>query len=173
LHARIAGRFLKPAKISRAASVTSLSRLDDTRWLVTGRTIGGEGFVVIYEPLQWEVRKLDVPSCRAYLSSSAQTSSSMGVIVGTNGRTARFERETIVETIIDAEPDISAVTIDVASRVWMGSSGTLWIQKSINDSVRVVHRSMWPAPFVAIHADVDRVLAISAAGGILEGRIFD
>lgn len=173
LHARIAGRFLKSAKISRAASVTSLSRLDDVRWIVTGRTIDGEGFAVIYEPLQWDIRKIKVPSCRAYLSSAAQSASSMGVVVGTNGRAARFEGETVVECVIEAEPDLSAVTIDVANRIWMGSSGTLWIQKNAGDSIRVVHRSMWPAPFVAIHADVDRVLAISAAGGILEGRIFE
>jgi eukaryotic-like serine/threonine-protein kinase len=173
LYARIAGRFLKPAKIERAVSVTSLSRLDDVRWLVTGRTMDGEGYVVIYEPLQWEIKKIDVPSCRAYLSSAAQMSSATGVVVGTNGRVARFHQDAVVESLIDAEPDLSAVTIDVAGRVWMGSSGTLWIQKKSDEPVRVVHRSMWPAPFVTIHADVDRVLALSAAGGILEGWVFD
>lgn len=173
LHARIAGRFLKPAKLTRAASVTSLSRLDDTRWLVTGRSIDGEGFVVIYEPLQWELHKVDVPTCRAYLGSAAQRISEVGVVVGTNGRAARFDGKKMTELLVDAEPDLSAVAVDAVQRVWMGSSGTLWVQKSLEEPVRVAHRSTWPAPFVAIHADVDRVLAISAAGGILEGRVFD
>jgi eukaryotic-like serine/threonine-protein kinase len=150
-----------------------LSRLDDLRWLVTGRTIDGDGFVVIYEPLQWEVRKVKVPPCRAYLSSAARSDQALGMVVGANGRAARFDGETVVEILVDAEPDLSAVAVDPARRVWMGSSGTLWVQKSADDPVRVAHRSTWPAPFVAIDADIDRVLAISASGGILEGRAFD
>ena len=170
LHTRIAGRFLKPAPLDRAATVTSLSRLDDTRWLVTGRSVDGEGFVIVYEPLQWELRKIEVPTCRAYLGSAAQRGAELGVVVGTNGCAARLDSETVTRLLVDAEPDLSAVAIDTAQRVWMGSSGTLWVQKNQEEPIKVVHRSTWPAPFVAIHADLDRVLAISAAGGILEGR---
>ncbi|HRI63370.1 MAG TPA: serine/threonine-protein kinase [Polyangium sp.] len=170
LHTRIAGRFLKPAQLDTASSITSLSRLDDSRWLVTGRTTNGEGYVVIYEPLQWEVHKVDVPACRAYLGSAAQRNSEVGVVVGTNGCAARLDQEKVTRLQFEAEPDLSAVAIDTAQRIWMGSSGTLWVQKDPGEAVKVAHRSTWPAPFVAIHADLDRVLAISAAGGILEGR---
>jgi hypothetical protein len=41
LHACMHGRFLKPTKISVAASITSLSRLDDAWWLVTGQSLDG------------------------------------------------------------------------------------------------------------------------------------
>lgn len=172
LHTRVAGRFLKPAKIHRAASITSLSRIGDTRWLVTGRTVDGEGFVTIYEPLQWEIRKVKVPSCRAYLSSAAQLESNIGAVVGANGRAIRFDGDETRDLYIDAEPDLSAVALDPAQRLWMGSSGTLWVQRTPSDPMKVAHRSTWPAPFLAIHADMERVLAITAAGGILEGRAF-
>ncbi|HRI72407.1 MAG TPA: serine/threonine-protein kinase [Polyangium sp.] len=173
LHTRAAARFMKPVKIDRAASVTSLSRLDDLRWLVTGRSVDGDGFVAIYEPLQWEVRKAKVPPCRAYLASAASSDGAFGMVVGTDGVAARFEGEKVVEVIVTGQPDLSAVAIDADGHVWMGSSGTIWMQKSPDEPVRIAHRSSWMAPFVAIHAGVDRVLAISATGGILEGRECD
>jgi hypothetical protein len=173
LHACMHGRFLKPTKISVAASITSLSRLDDAWWLVTGQSLDGSGFVVIYEPLQWEVRGVEVPACRAYLGSATQSESTLGVVVGTEGRAARFEGETITELCVDGEPDLSAVAIDGAGRIWMGSSGTLSVQTGRGEPARMAHRSPWEAPFVAIHADVDRIVAMTASGGILEGRLFD
>lgn len=172
LHACVAGYFLRPLPLERAAFVSSLSRVDATTWLVTGRTRDGDGFVMRYEPLQWEVRPLATPTCRAYLGSAISAGSSWGVVVGTNGRAARIEGEATTDVFVEGEPDLSAVAMDASQRIWLGSSGTLWVQKGRDESVRIAHRTPWEAPFVAIHADVDRVLAISASGGIVEGRLF-
>jgi len=172
LYGLAAGRWIKPAVLSRAASVTSLSRLDDCRWLVTGRAQAGEGFAVIYEPLNWEVHRVKVPACRAFLASSTRSDLSLGVVVGASGRAVRFEADQSVASVVQGEPDLSAVFVDEARRIWAGSAGALWLQRPGEPSAwELVHRTDWVAPFISLFVDSGRVMAMTANGGILEGRL--
>lgn len=107
-----------------------------------------------------------------YLASAAQPESKLGVVVGTQGQMAGFEGETLWDTCVEGAPDLSAAALDGAGGVWLGGAGTLWVQKDRSGPIRMAHRTNVDAPFVAIHADIDQVLAITASGGIVEGRGF-
>jgi serine/threonine protein kinase len=172
LYGIAAGHWIKPATLRRAASVSSLSRLDGERWIVTGRTHEGEGFAVIYEPLQWEVHRIKVPVCRAYLGSATRPELALGVIVGASGRAVRFEGSGMQESVIEGEPDLSVAAIDPARNVWAASAGSLWVQEPDETPVwRCAYGSdRWQIPFVSMFADVGRVIAMTADGGVLEGR---
>nr|WP_275939256.1 serine/threonine-protein kinase [Polyangium spumosum] len=170
LHCLVGGRWLKPASLSRAASVTSLSRLDDRRWLVTGRTFDADGFAAIYDPLGWEVRRVKAPSCRAYLASATRSDAALGIIVGAAGNAVRFEGRRSTASVIGGAPDLSAAAIDEAGRVWVGSAGALWVQPPGAARWDDAHRVGWETPFISIFAHSGRVMAMSADGGILEGR---
>ncbi|WP_272425249.1 protein kinase domain-containing protein [Polyangium jinanense] len=170
LHGLAGGRWLKPASLSRAASVTSISRLDDRRWLVTGRTLDRDGFAAIYDPLAWEVRRVKAPSCRAYLASATRSDAALGIIVGAGGNAVRFEGRRSTPSQIEGGPDLSAAAIDEAGRVWVGSAGALWVQPPGDAQWNCAHRAGWETPFISIFAHSGRVMAMSADGGILEGR---
>jgi serine/threonine protein kinase len=172
LYCLAAGHWIKPAVLRRAASVSSLSRLDGERWIVTGRTRDGEGFAVIYEPLRWEVRRIKVPECRAYLAAATRSDLGLGMIVGAGGRTVRLDGEGLHPAIIEGEPDLSITTIDPARRIWAASAGAIWVQDPFAGAVwrRVFAGDGWNVPFVSMFADVGRVVAMTADGGILEGR---
>jgi hypothetical protein len=172
LHAVAAGRWLKPAAMTRAASITSLAQLDAERWLVTGRATTGEGFAVLYMPLEWEVKRLRTPHARAYLAATARPELGLGLIAGTEGKVLRFHEDKIVEATLEGAPDLAAVAIDPEGRAWAACLGKLWTMPPGDGGQWTLAWSdaTWEAPFISLFADVGRVFAMTADGGILEGR---
>jgi hypothetical protein len=62
--------------------------------------------------------------------------------------------------------------MDVLDREWVTSVGRLWVRDPERD-VRwqsVWKDASWQAPFVSVMADAGMVVAMTADGGILEGR---
>ncbi len=173
LHGVAAGHWIKPASLPKAASITSLSRLDDERWLVTGRASAGEGFAVLYEPLMWEVKRLKTPAVRAYLASTARPELGLGLIAGSDGRLVRFHGGTVTPIALDGAPDLSAVTLDPEGRAWAASMGKIWTaDPETPEAWRCAFVDPAPtAPFVSLFADVGVVMAMTADGGIVEGRL--
>jgi hypothetical protein len=174
LHGVAAGHWIKPAALTRAASITSISQLDGERWLVTGRATTGDGFAVMYEPLMWEVKRVKTPAARAYLASATRPELGLGVIVGTGGQTVRFEGDkTAAAVTVEDEPDLSAVALDAEGRAWAASVGRIWtMDPGSAPAWRPAWRDpAWAVPFVSLFADVGRVIAMTADGGILEGRL--
>lgn len=180
LHAVAAGHWVKPAALTRASSITSLARLDGERWLLTGRATTREGFAAIYTPLEWEVKRVRTPPARAYLAAAARPELGLGIITGTEGRVLRFIGDQTFETVIGGEPDLAAAALDAEGRAWAASLGRLWTMDpegpgpagaAPTNPWRVVWSdARWEAPFVSLFADVGRVIAMTADGGILEGR---
>jgi eukaryotic-like serine/threonine-protein kinase len=167
-----AGHWVKPAALTKAASITSLSQLDGERWLVTGRAKAGEGFCVIYEPLMWEVRRVKTPPVRAYLASAAQPDLGLGVVAGTGGQTLCFRGDETSAAVVDDQPDLSAAALDPEGRAWVASMGRIWTLAPGASSAWscVWSDPRWVAPIVSLFADVGTVIAMTADGGILEGR---
>jgi len=58
LWAMAARRWMKPMHLDGVAYVSSLLRLDDSRWVICGRLTQGTGFAAIYSPMQWETTYL-------------------------------------------------------------------------------------------------------------------
>ena len=178
LHGVAAGHWMKPAALPRAASITSLSQLDEERWLVTGRATGredapGEGFAVVYEPLMWEVKRLKTPAVRVYLATATRPELGLGVIGGSGGQIMHFHGDALTPVRLPGDPAISAVALDPEGRAWAASMGSLWTAEPDEPTT---WRCVWrdeaaSAPVISLHADLGGVIAMTANGGILEGRL--
>ncbi len=166
-------RWLRPASLSRAASVSSLARLRDETWLVGGRTPDDAGFVARYRPLMWDVSKVEALAARAYIAADAHAESGVGVVAGSGGCTLRFDGEAMTPSVVPGEPHLSAVALDPFGRCWAASTGKLWLQSKDRpqDWTLIWSEPGWAVPIVSLSAGAGIVVAMSADGGILEGCI--
>jgi serine/threonine protein kinase len=172
LWAMSGGRWLKPMPLANVASIAALARFDDERWLVSGRTTQGVGFAALYEPLQWALHELEAPGTRAYMGAASSLEREIGLIVGSEGHVLRFDADGLTTSRIHGAPDLSAAALDVLDREWVTSLGTLWTRAfSLGESWRPAWSdNTWGAPFVSLMADAGLVVAMTADGGIVEGR---
>jgi serine/threonine protein kinase len=165
------GRWLKPLPVPNATTLTTLSRLDDTRWLVGGRGTDGRGFAGIYAPLRWEIDALPSAETRAWLSSASRPERDVSILVGSHGAVLRRERGEAAVGYIQAPVDLASAAIDVLGRAWAGGAGELWMASGSESGwYRLWSNPEWRAPFVSIFADAGFVFAATAEGAILEGR---
>ena len=165
-------RWLKPLVLDGVQNVSALLRLDDSRWVVCGRLLDGHGFAAIYSPLQWELLPLNVPQTRAFVSGSSNVEREISLVVGSNGVALRIERDQCAVSVIHGTPDLSACAVDVLDREWVASLSTLWTRDSRSGQAFVPawKDDAFQAPFVSLMADAGLILAMSADGGIVEGR---
>jgi serine/threonine protein kinase len=173
LHGVAAGHWIKPAALPRAASITSIAQLDEERWVITGRSTSAEGFAVVYTPLMWEVTRLRTPAVRVYLASATRPELGLGILAGTDGQIVRFEGDSLSQVVLEGAPDLAAAAIDPEGRAWVASMGGIWTADPDHpmDFRRVYRDPSATAPFVSLFADVGAVIAMTADGGILEGRL--
>ena len=165
------GRWLKPLPVPRAASLTTLARLDETRWIVGGRGTDGRGYAGIYSPLRWEVDALPTAETRAWLDSASRLERDVSMLVGSHGAVLRRERGEASVGYLPAPLDLASAAIDVLGRAWAGGAGELWMAAGAETGwSRLWANPEWRAPFVSIFADAGFVFAATAEGAILEGR---
>jgi serine/threonine protein kinase len=166
-------RWLKPLSLDKAVSVSGLARIADDRWLVTGRRRDKRGFVAEVSPLQWDAVELKVPHVRAVVACAARADRSYGLAVGSEGLVARIVDGRCDAQILAGAPDLSAAAIDVAGRAWVAAARRIWMRPFIGDAefVPVWDEPSLVAPIVSLFADVGRVIAITADGSVVEGRI--
>jgi len=172
LWAMAARRWMKPIPLEGVAYVAGLLRLDDSRWVMCGRLAQGNGFAAIYSPMQWEVNYLQVPHTRAFVAGASEADRGLGLIVGSQGIALRVEGQSAVVSVADSSPDLTAAAMDVLDREWVASLGRLWVRDPARSTAwrSVWMDPNWQAPFVSIIADAGMLVAMSADGGILEGR---
>ena len=93
-------------------------------------------------------------------------------MVGSNGHVLRIEREQCSVSIVEGAPDLSAGAVDVLDREWVASLSTLWTRdsRSAQTFAPAWKDAAFQAPFVSLIADAGLILAMSADGGIVEGR---
>ena len=170
LHARVGRHWLRPLAMANAVSITGLARVDDERWLVTGREASGQGFASIHSPLSFELLPIKVPATRALLAAAGQPQRRLGLAVGADGAILWWENETAsIESLGNGE-NVSAAAIDVFGRGWAASAGTLWMRRS-GTWGKIWHDASWTAPFVSMFVEPGLVIAVTADGGVLEGRM--
>jgi serine/threonine protein kinase len=172
LFAMAARRWVRPMQLDGVSYVASLLRLEDTRWLLCGRLAQGGGFAAVYTPLQWELEYLSTPPTRAFVGGASEPERHLGLLVGSNGVALRVEGKTPTSSIAEGEPDLTAGAMDVLDREWVASLGRLWVRDPQRDSSwrAVWSDPSWTAPMISIMADAGMVVALSADGGIVEGR---
>jgi hypothetical protein len=163
---------MKPLYMEGVQNVSGLLRLDDARWVVCGRLLDGSGFAAIYSPMQWELLPLEVPRTRAFVGGSSSLERELALVVGSNGVALRIERDRCAVSVVQGAPDLSAGAVDVLDREWAASLGALWTRDSRSGQAFVPawRDSVFQAPFVSLIADAGLILAMSADGGIVEGR---
>jgi hypothetical protein len=152
LCALAAGRWLKPLPLPSVASVTSLARLDDARWLVTGRL-------------------LEVPPVRALLAAAGRPERGIAIAVGGQGAVVRVDGQGVTSRILDGQPDLAAAAVDALDREWAASVGAVWLSPLEGSQwMRVWSDPTWRAPFTSLMADVGLFAAMTADGGVVECR---
>jgi serine/threonine protein kinase len=172
LWAMAARRWMKPVPLEGVAYVAALLRLDDSRWILCGRLTQGYGFAAIYSPMQWEVEYLLTPRTRAFVSGASNADRGLGLVVGSEGVALRIEGHSAVVSAAEGLPDLTAAAMDVLDREWVASLGKLWVRDPARDANwrSVWSDPRWQAPFISIIADAGMLVAMTADGGILEGR---
>jgi serine/threonine protein kinase len=164
-------RWLKPFAIEGVAHISALARIDDESWLVVGRASTGEAWVAIYQPLQLELRPMELPGVRALLACSSRQGEKRAVSVGTDGAWVDAQPDHVECSRVPDNPDFSCVTMDAAGRCWGASRGKLWSRDDDGNVRCIWHDPKWTAPFVSLHAETGNVMAVTVDGGVLEGRV--
>jgi len=165
------GRWLKPYPVEEAATLSAVSRIDDTRWLVAGRGVDGRAYAAVFEPLMWHLHRVATPEARALVACASLPERETAVAVGSHGAVVRVEHGQTRVMHLDASPNLAAATIDVLDRLWVGGAGNLWVSSAHGEGwMRVWRDAAWHAPFISIYADVGLVVAMTADGGVLECR---
>ncbi|MCS6902230.1 MAG: hypothetical protein RMJ98_21565, partial [Myxococcales bacterium] len=173
LHALAAGRWWRPLSLPEVASILSVARIEDEKWLLAGRRRDGRGYAAVYRPTQWSVEELPSSETRAYLASAGDPARGMGLIVGVGGHTLLVERGQIRAEHAGASVDLAAAAFDGTGRAWAAARGSLWVRSpgGGNPWSCVWSEPSWPSPLVSLVADVGLVVAISVDGAVLEGRL--
>jgi len=163
-------RWLKPMPLEGVAAVTSLSRVDDARWLVTGRKTAGGAYAALFNPLDWELSELAVPSeLLVLLASAGAPRRGLGVAAGPGGTVLMWSNgQTNIEKI-EGEPILQAAGIDPFGRCWVAGPGQVWIR--LEAGWKCLWREPeWQVPMVSLYLDSGLVFAMTADGGVVEGR---
>ncbi len=162
-------RWMRPMFLRGAGAISDVARISDTRFLVCGTHEAGHGFACIYDPLLWEHGPLlEVAGGLVACSAKARD---QGVSLGLAGAALRVVDGHLVAAGPSAGIDFWTAGIDSAGVVWGGSVGSIWQQPAPGEHW---HKSFeapgWQVPFTSLFADVGRVVAMTRAGAVVEGR---
>ena len=163
-------RWLRPLKLPGVASISTVSRFDDARWLVAGRKDSG-AFAALYNALDWELEELDAPGVtRAFLCGVSRPRKTIGYLGGTDGIVlVRDGDAQSVETIPD-KPLVSAINLDPFGRTWAASAGKILMRDDVRGWMPVWQSQEIVVPLVSLFLDAGLCIAMTADGAIVEGR---
>lgn len=169
----VAGRrFSKPLRVAGAAHVASIARIDDTRWLVVGRSERGGSYAAIYRPLDRELLPIDPPPGRALVSATSRPERRVALAVGANGSVVRVERDRVELVTVPGAPDLASAAIDMLGNEWAAGVGCIWMNRLRKGWIRVWENSTWSAPFISLMAEAGMTAAMTVNSGLLECRSF-
>lgn len=172
LHCMSARRWLEPIVLDGVQHVSTLVRLDDLRWLVGGRLTSGVGFVAVYSPIENSARLVPTPRVRAFVSGASAYERELALITGSHGVALRMEADRATAITLEGGYDLTAAGLDMLGREWVASLGTLWTRDPVENPrwTQVWHDPNFETPFVSLMADAGLIVAMTADGGVVEGR---
>lgn len=172
LWAMAARRWLKPLPLPGIASIAAISRFDDAAWLLAGRSRNGSAFAAVYWPLHWELQSRPAPTVRAFVACSAEPNRQVGIVAGSGGYIIRVHGDAFIPSQVPDGHDLSAGAIDMFDRQWVARAGRIWLSEQLASSQwrPVWDDPTWQVPFVRLLPGAGLLLALSADGGVVEGR---
>jgi serine/threonine protein kinase len=172
LWAMAARRWLKPLPLPGIARVAAISRFDDASWLLAGRSKNGAAFAALYRPLRWEIQSRPAPTVRAFVACSAEPERQVGIVAGSGGYVIRAHGDAFIPSQVPDGRDLSAAAIDVFDRQWVARAGRIWLSEQLGGAqwIPVWDDPTWQVPFVRLLPGAGMLLALSADGGVVEGR---
>jgi hypothetical protein len=171
LHTFIGRRWLRAFSVGGAAHIASLARVEDEQWLIAAHTASGRGMLALYAPLEWTMERLPVPDVRAFMACAGRPEAHVGVAVGADGAVVWRVGHAVHAETIDPTRDLSAVALGPDESAWAASAGRIWRRRPGSSGWQLVWADDgWMAPIVSLFVDFGVVVAVSADGGILEGR---
>lgn len=170
LHTRVTGRWLKPLPLTDVVAVTGLARVDDARWLVTGRRHGGGAYAALYSALDWELVPIEVPpSLPTLMACSGMWRHERGIATGPDGAVLCWRSGVSTFETVPGRPSLPAAGLDPFARPWAAGMGSVWTRDDTGWRVLWEDPS-WVVPIVSLFLDTGLCFAMSADGGIVEGR---
>jgi hypothetical protein len=165
----VRGHWLRPLTLIDVSVLRALSRIDEDRWLVTGRTTTDKPYAAIVAPLALKMKRLRTADLSAIAASAGRTELGMGCAVGSGGALVCGRTSCEVET--SAAADLTAVAIDPAGRVVVAKPGHIWLRSAPHG----VWRAIWEdetsrRPIASLFASDVVVRALANDAAILEGR---
>ena len=171
---RIGKRWLLPFEATDISHVSGLVRVDDDRWLVTGRSREGQAWAGLYRPLSIELLPIATPTARALLACASRRNRGLSVAVGGDGSVLTLGPQGYGINVVPGQPDLSVVSLDVAGQLWTASIGRIFFgAQPLGPYSLVWQDRTWQVPFVSLHAEVGHLLALTVDGGVLEGQFVD
>jgi hypothetical protein len=170
LYGLVGKHWLRALPVSDAAMITSLSRIDDERWLVVGRGQDGRPYAAYYRPLDWQLDRLPVPEGRVLLSCASRPERQTAMAVGIGGACLEIEGGAPTPRTLSARPDLSCVSIDALGRYWAAGPGRVWSRRTSGEWSCVWEHTAWQPPFVSVMAEIGTVIAMTVDGAVLECR---
>jgi serine/threonine protein kinase len=173
-------RWLKPLPLPDVSALSSLARVEDGKWLIAGRGADGRGFAALYSPLDWEVERLDGPTVRAFLACAGQVEREVGLVTGADGAVVFRQEHTLFRETVAGGHDLSAASVDVVGRAFAASVGRIWMRRAPLAPARggasarwdtIWEDATWGLPIVSMFADLGGLVAMTADGGVIEGRV--
>ena len=175
--------------ISGASAINGVAQLDESRWVLVGRSNGGQAYLAIYDAKHHRLSPFASTGPRPLLAVASDFEGSGGrsiaYAVGPGGLTIaiRGEGEDVnVETEQSATTrDVAAVAIDPAGIAWAVAQGRILKRFSVGTQPgmgststfakwETVHSYEWLVPAVGLLAAGGGIFAATVDGAILEGR---
>ncbi len=166
------GRWLEPIILDGVDVITSMARIADEEWLVSGRATDGNAYLAIHRPLRFRVDRLALDDrARTMLAAAGSPQRESGVGCGLDGRIAWIANGAMSATsALRDGPPLSAAALDPAGRAWFASAGAIYTGVSAGTEQLAWSERSFQVPFAALHADDGALFAMTVDGGVVEGR---
>jgi len=163
-------RWLKSLPLPGVGSVSSISRFDESRFIVCGRKTAGGAWAALYSALDWEIEEIEVPDgVPAYIACASHVRRETAIIVGANGSVLTREGAQVKYTSIPGDPFLSAVALDPFGRSWCATAGKLFVCGDAGWTLAWEEPSA-VSPVVSLLVDAGLCIAVTADGMLIEGR---
>jgi eukaryotic-like serine/threonine-protein kinase len=167
-------RWMRPVPVEGITSINGIARLDDERFVFVGRSASGGGVLGIFWPLHWHIEWVPTPTVPAFLSVAAMPDQHTGVAGGAMGALVHLSKAGVFTEKLTVDTAVSAVSVDPAGSAWAATPGAVWLREGVMEHATwnpVWSNPQWRTPFVSLYTSPGHVLAVTADGAILEGRL--